>query len=156
MRTYDLIIDAANARGADLEFAGPQSQSSVDALEFFFGVALPPSYRQFLLECGAGGTIPGFSGVWEDVNEIEEVQVVADTLACRRDFDLPDDHIVVHYDDETLAIWVLAVATRDSKGESPVLGYNAVSKCLEDKIADDFDALVRECYAWNEDAGSDV
>ena len=86
------------ANGDTGRFAGSKPEELVKKAEDMLGVRFPPTYRQFLLDYGAGnfGSADEFYGVIDEDFENSSVpDGVWFTLTERRDAGLPGDLIVV-------------------------------------------------------------
>lgn len=78
-------------------FAGPKPDALIDKAEKTIGLYLPPTYRRFVAELGAGN-ISGqeFYGVIDDdFYESSVPDAIWSTLHARKTYGLPDDLIVI-------------------------------------------------------------
>lgn len=95
----------------------------ISALESAFGIALPPSYRQFLARVGAfsigdeliAGIING------DALLMEGGSVYAETHWVRKDYALPDTLLVINPNDE--APHCIDFSTANRAGEMDIVCY---------------------------------
>jgi len=100
-------------------FLGPFSEEALEAAERLLGLSLPPSYREFLVRCGAGviegdeylglaPTADGYGTVWY-------------TLAARRN-GLPPQLIVIQ-DRRNGTFYCLDTSQIGADGEAPVVEW---------------------------------
>src|SRR5688572_12430269 len=101
MPEVDELIGQVRARGHDVWLAGPQPAEAIAALEGALGVALPPSYRDFLARFGAaaiyGSTVSGII----DGRPLQEAAgcLYGDTLRFREEWGLPGHLLIVQPDE---------------------------------------------------------
>lgn len=134
--------------GEEADFAGARPEELIERAEAALGLRLPPSYRAFVGELGAGD-IAGeeFFGVTSADFEISSVpNGIWLTLSEREDSGLPEALVVVYsVGDGTL--YALDTAQAGDDGEAPVVawvpGMSASGEELE-TIAADFGTFFRK------------
>jgi antitoxin YobK len=141
MAELEQALEAAGA--SDLaDFIGPRDRGLVTAAEAALGVSLPPTYRRFIAELGAGSF--GRSEFYGAIDENFDTSSVPDaiwlTLDERRGFGLPR-HLVIVGDTGMGGFYVLDTARTDADDECPVAvwvgGQSRDSETLE-VVAPDF------------------
>ncbi len=132
----------------EADFAGPRPQELIEQAEAALGVRLPPSYRAFVQELGAGD-IGGeeFYGLTSADFESSSVpNGIWVTLQERDDSELPESLIVVYSVGEG-TLYALDTSQAGDDGEAPVVawapGASAPGGGLE-TVAPDFGAFFRE------------
>jgi hypothetical protein len=123
-RAFALIGEHRN----EASFLGPLSVLRVLAAEKTLGLKLPPTYRRFVLELGAGsfGGAEIYGVVDMDFQRSSAPDAVWATLRAREANDLPADVVILGYDDDEIAC--LKILPRSAEGpgaEGPVLVINA-------------------------------
>ena len=134
--------------GDAARFRGEQPDELVEQAESALGVRLPPSYRAFVSELGAGH-IAGeeFYGVTS--NDFVNSSVpngIWLTLTERQDSGLPEPLVIVYEDDEG-DYYALDTAQETGEGENPLVRWTpGVSQPADDLevVADDFGGFFRE------------
>jgi hypothetical protein len=126
-------------------FVGPRDPETVEAAEAALGVTLPPTYRRFLSELGAG-SLAGreFYGVIDTDFEATVPDAVGLTLEARETTGLPASHIVVA--DTGYGDWY--VLDTSAGEEAPVVifmpGVPPDEAPPPEQVADDFGAFMAE------------
>lgn len=124
------LIERAQQDGESLEFFGPQSEAAIASVENALEIKFPSEYRTFLRELGGGGGIDNpFSGILAD-DPLSERQgsVFGDTMRARKDKLLPKNFIVIYFDFNSHALWVLDTTAQRSDGTTAVLDFSSPSK----------------------------
>lgn len=128
-------------------FVGPRDPELVDSAEAALGVRLPPSYRRFVSELGAG-SIAGeeFYGVIGEDWTASPPDAVGLTLKDRDNGDLPSHYVTVGDTDEGER-YVLDTSESSGDGENPV--YIVVpgvdpEDAPPERVADDFGAFFKD------------
>lgn len=98
MNTIDELLNKLRHAGTDVWLAGPQTESSINALENAIGIRMPPSYRNFLAKFGGMGIDDSFvSGIIDgDPVGAGTGWLVADTIRFRNDYGMPNYLLTVH------------------------------------------------------------
>jgi hypothetical protein len=104
-------------------FMGPTNALRLHAAEKALGFKLPPTYRRFVLELGAGhfGTAEIYGVIDFDFERSSAPDAVWATLRAREANNLPADLVVLGYDDDEIA----CLRVRPKGAEGPVLVINA-------------------------------
>jgi antitoxin YobK len=109
--------------GDKADFEGPKPKLLLRAAEKALGLKLPPTYRRFLAELGAGNF--GAAEVYGVVDADFERSSVPDgvwfTLRAREDDELPADLVVIAAEDDEIT----CLRVRPGDEEAPVLCVNA-------------------------------
>jgi hypothetical protein len=107
----------------EASFLGPISALRVYAAEKALGFKLPPTYRRFVLELGAGhfGGAEIYGVIDIDFERSSAPDAVWATLRAREENNLPADLVVLGYDDDEIA----CLQVRPKGAEGPVLVINA-------------------------------
>lgn len=127
MGMAELERGVAAVADSDLAFfAGPRDASLVAAAEDALGLSLPPTYRRFVSELGAGNAgSREFYGVTTDsFTDASVPNGIWLTLDEREQFDLPK-HLVIVGDTGMGEYYALDTSQRDSADESPVVIWMA-------------------------------
>jgi hypothetical protein len=103
-------------------FAGPRDESLVASAEAALGLRLPPTYRRFVSELGAGNAGGReFYGVTTDNFTTASIpNGIWLTLSEREQLGLPPEFVIVE-ETGTGEYYVLDTSRRDGDGESPVV-----------------------------------
>jgi antitoxin YobK len=123
MEDLEKALGRVRDHAALADFVGPRPELLLRAAEKALGLRLPPTYRRFLAELGAGNF--GAAEVYGVVDADFERSSVPDgvwfTLRAREDGDLPADLVVVGAEDDEIT------CLRVAKGaeEAPVISINA-------------------------------
>lgn len=121
-------------------FAGERPEQLVQKAELTLGVRFPPTYRQFLLDYGAGnfGPVEFYGVIDEDFENSSTPDGVWYTLTERTQADLPRDLIVVG-DTGTGELYCLDLST----GDGPVVVVDPASDmAYREQVAPDFGAFL--------------
>lgn len=140
------LIAQVKAAGRNLTFAGPQSETSIESIERSLGCALPPSYRAFLRQFGAGGESGAWiAGIYDDQPLMEGVgSVYGETILARERHLLPMNFVVVYSDSEMGALWCLDNCRNDAAREAPVVSIDIGSGKVDNILAASFGDFFRE------------
>lgn len=128
-----------SARGHSKSFfAGPRGEALVATAEAALGVELPPSYRRFVVELGAGsvGAREFYGVIDDDFVESSVPDGIWLTLSERKQLSLPKPLVIVG-EDGMGGYYVLDTSQRDAVGESPVVIWTPGGAGLE-VVAPDF------------------
>lgn len=119
MEDLDRAIALIEAHPETASFEGPRPKMLVRAAERALGLKLPPTYRKFVIELGAGNM--GSSEVYGLIDADFERSSVPDaiwaTLRAREDDSLPLDLVVLNDEDGELT----CLQVRAGAEEGPVL-----------------------------------
>lgn len=132
-----MIIDTNKDKGT---FVGPRPEDLVKKAESALGIRFPKTYRQFLLDYGAGNFgLAEFYGVidddWEDSSVPDGVWY---TLNERTESNMPPELIVVG-DTGTGELYVLDL----SEGDGPVCVVDpGTAMTTRERVAPDFGAFL--------------
>lgn len=120
-----------------LWLAGGASLDLVSNLEEAFGVILPETYKEFLLELGSLsiGDI-SISGITCENLDDGGGSVLSDTLYFQKDYDLPENLIVIQPDED--APYCLDTTDKNSVGEMSVVCFE-IQSGEQNQIADNFE-----------------
>ena len=116
-----LVVIAAHPSAA--RFVGPRAEIVVLTAERRLGLRLPPTYRRFLLELGAGsfGSEEIYGAIDLDVERSAAPDAVWSTVFARERSGLPADLVIIGIDgDEVTCLRILPKAE-----EGPVIAINA-------------------------------
>ncbi len=105
-------------------FAGRREDSLVAAAEAALGVTLPPTYRKFVVELGAGD-IGGHEFYGVTTSDFQTSSIpngIWLTLEERKTSDLPS-HLLIVADTGTGGYYVLDTSSPDERGECPVIEW---------------------------------
>ena len=133
---------------------GPVAEAEISAAEEALGCTFPPSYRTFLRTWG-GITLPTHLGVVHDfvgVGDGGVSDVVGRTLRAREERKLAEHLVVVGLGAESQEWFCLDVSREDSKGEYPVLMFDARDNALDQQFYDDFGQMLEEVMGFVADS----
>jgi hypothetical protein len=141
MAELDRALDAV-AESDQAHFVGRRDTTVVEAAEEALGVSLPPTYRRFVAELGAGsvGGREFYGVIDENFVDSSIPDGIWLTLDERTRFGLPK-HLVIIGDSGMGEYYALDTTRRDSVGESPVVVWVAGASQEGDElevIAQDF------------------
>ena len=142
---FEDLIDRCKAAGYKFEFFGPQDDRRIDELAIALGVALSPSFRDFLRQYGGGGIVGEWiSGIYSGQPLVRQVGTVyGDTLRMREQVKLPP-HLVVIYTQDDEVVWCLDTTKRHQNGENPVVSFDISGRSQPSSIADSFGSFFRD------------
>lgn len=124
-------------------FIGPRAEIVALAAERRLGLRLPPTYRRFLLELGAGsfGATEIYGVIDVDFERSSAPDAVWTTLQMREQSSLPADLVVIGIENEE----VICLRVRPKAEEGPVLVINTSSgeEAGTRTVAEDFGAHLR-------------
>jgi hypothetical protein len=130
-------------RGSDrAHFVGPRNPGLIAAAEKALGLALPPTYRRFVSELGAGNVGPRefYGAIDSNFVDSSVPDGIWLTLDERERFGFPK-HLVIVGDTGMGEYYALDSSRRDANGECPVViwvaGQSKDGDVLE-VVADDF------------------
>lgn len=129
-------------------FTGERPEDLVERAEAALGVQLPPSYRAFARELGAGH-IAGeeFYGVTtDDFTKSSVPNGIWLTLREREDSGLPEA-LVIAYEDDEGAYYAIDTTQQRADGEHPLVRWVPGSSSAHDDleiVAEDFGVLFHE------------
>src|SRR5262249_7841412 len=126
----DVLIAQIREAGDDVWIAGPQSEEAIVELERATGVAMPPSYRQFLSRFNGFGVMNSFISGIIDGKPLDEGTgwLYGDTQRFRQDFDIPRHLLVIEADED--APYCLDTSKRGQSGEFPLVCYELNSRLV--------------------------
>ncbi len=131
------LLAKAQEDGQTFEFFGPQTEDTIVTVENALGVTFPPEYRAFLRELGGGGGIDNpISGICA-ADPLSECRgsVYGDTMRTRKEVHLPEHYVVVYFDFNTCARWVLDTTAVRDDGTTPVFDFSSASAATKRKPA---------------------
>ncbi|HEY1547369.1 MAG TPA: SMI1/KNR4 family protein [Kofleriaceae bacterium] len=139
-----------------VRISGPASEAAITAAEAALGCTFPPSYRTFLRTFG-GIALPTHLGIVHDfvgVHVGDDVggDVVGRTLAAREERKLAEHLVVVGLGAQSQEWFCLDVSREDSKGEYPVLMFDARDNALDQQFYDDFGQMLEEVMGFVADS----
>jgi antitoxin YobK len=141
-------------------FHGPQPEARVQSAEKALGTTLPPTYRRFVRELGAGfcGGLELF-GITGEPGQTDSAHDTVHRTLEERTYGLPPDMIIVA-ETGMGEFYVLDLAQSDEQGEGPVVIVPFPSPDLpsseSEHVAVDFGAfLLDRIVTWNENHPSD-
>lgn len=113
---------AAVARSDQAHFVGPRDPGLITAAEEALGVALPPTYRRFVAELGAGnvGSREFYGAIDSNFVESSIPDGIWLTLDERERFGFPK-HLVILGETGMGEYYALDTSRRDAQGECPVV-----------------------------------
>ncbi len=135
------IIDAYTGTK---RFMGPRPVELVEKAERVLGIPLPPTYRKFVSELGAG-SVGGleFYGITQDDFESASVpNGIWLTLNDRRELGLPT-HLIIVYSDGMGGLCALDSTGANAQGEYPVVRWTGLYSPEAERIAPDFGAFLK-------------
>jgi hypothetical protein len=127
MKDLEQALALIREHQGDAAFVGPRSELVVRSAEKALGLKLPPTYRRFLREQGAGsfGAAEIYGVVDIDFERSSVPDAVWVTLGAREHDDLPADLVVVaQEDDEIACLRVLPRRDDAEAAEGPVIVLN--------------------------------
>lgn len=153
MDDLDQALAAIGEHRGEASFVGPRTEMTVRTAEKALGLQLPPTYRRFLRELGAGsfGAAEVYGVIDVDFERSSAPDAVWATLRAREENHLPADLVILGFEDDEL----LCLRVRHGNEEGPVLGINAgedeeqvgtrtvapdFGKYLRDRVAEELEA----------------
>ena len=137
MDEIDELIAQVRSHGQDIWLAGAQPEEAIAELEDALGVALPPSYRDFLARFGAarvsGAVVCGIAG-GQPLSQAAE-SLHGETVRLRGTLGLPAHLLVIQSDKR--APYCLDSGRPGPGGEYPVVCYQVRERRVE-HLADSF------------------
>jgi antitoxin YobK len=123
MRDYEQALALIQGHLDEADFE-PQPDDRVERAEQALGVPLPPTYRRFLLELGAGGV--GSQEIYglvnDDFEDARPPQAVGLTRELRRGGHISNDLVVI-YNLGQGSYYALDTGRAEADGEAPVVGF---------------------------------
>ncbi|MEV4423616.1 SMI1/KNR4 family protein [Patulibacter sp. NPDC049589] len=147
MRSYEQARALVEEHLDEAEFES-QPEDRVARAERELGVRFPPSYRQFLLDLGAGG-VGGeeiYGLVNDDFEDVRPPQAVGLTREFRRDGQVSEDLVVI-YNLGKGSYFALDTRAAGDDGEAPVVAFTPGIHSAGDElqiVAPDFGAFFLE------------
>jgi hypothetical protein len=123
MKDLDKALSLIAEHADEASFAGKRSELVVRSAEKALGFKLPPTYRRFLAELGAGsfGAAEFYGVIDIDFEKSSVPDAVWATLRARERNDLPADLVVVGREDDIIT----CLQIRPGADEGPLLEINA-------------------------------
>lgn len=143
VRDYEAAV-ATMARATGLQsFEGPRDEGLVLAAERALGLRLPPTYRRFVREYGAGNF--GSFEIYGVISQNFETSSVPDaiwyTLGERRDGRLPQDLVVIGEDGAGTLYCVRCGGPEDEGAVIALPSARPLDKQAQTAVAADFGAF---------------
>lgn len=141
-----LIRDLIKIPGMISTFVGPKQLILIEQAESLLSVKFPETYRQFILEFGAGGigSFEIFGIVQNDINHHDYlyIDVVGFTLKARQEWNLPNYLIPIYDlgDGEMFCLDLKVNVGDEAKVVGFTPGYSNATQSL-DVVAEDFGKL---------------
>jgi len=128
MDEIEALIAQIRLNGRQVWMAGSQSEASVAELEQAMGIAMPPSYRAFLLKFGGFSVGNSFISGIVDGESLGKGTgwLFGDTQKFREDYQLPSYLLVVEANED--APYCLDSRSPDTSGEFPLVCYELHSR----------------------------
>ena len=128
MNTIEEVLHKLRQAGTDVWIAGPQTESSIIALENAIGIRMPPSYRHFLATYGGIGIDDSFVSGIIDNDPVGDGTgwLITDTTRFRNDYEMPDFLLAIQADED--APYCIDTRERDADGEFAVVCYELNSR----------------------------
>jgi hypothetical protein len=123
MKDLERALALVAAHPDQASFTGPRSEIVVRSAEKALGFKLPPTYRRFVSELGAGsfGAAEIYGVIDIDFERSSVPDAIWATLRAREENDLPADLVVVGQEDDV----VTCLQIKPEAAEGPVLEINA-------------------------------
>lgn len=132
-----MLVNRIEARGEEIDFAGPASEEVIQELEKALQVSVSPTYRDFLTRFGAALFVDReITGIYDGDPYLDQSgSVYSVTQHYRKEHELPDNLVVVQAFGETPLC--LDTTVKCENGEFPVVCYEVESGSAT-KIAESF------------------
>ncbi len=132
-----MLVNRIEARGEEIDFAGPASEENIQQLEKALGLSVSPTYREFLSRFGAALFVDReVNGIYDGDPYLElSGSAYSVTQSYRKKHDLPQSLLVVQAFGETPLC--LDTNAKADNGEFPVVCYEIESGSSA-KIAESF------------------
>lgn len=132
-----MLVNRIEARGEEIDFAGPASEENIQQLEKALNLSVSPTYREFLGRFGAALFVDReVNGIYDGDPYLElSGSAYSVTQRYRREYDLPENLLVVQAFGETPLC--LDTNAEVDNGEFPVVCYEVESGSAA-KIAESF------------------
>lgn len=139
------LIDKLDASGTHVFWYGGASDELIEDLETAVATSLPPSFADFLRECGGGGEENSeISGIAPEGATVDERGTVwGDTSRCRSEFGLPRHLLAIYFNQDEIC-WCLDLSRRAESGEVPVVSYSVFRQEVERDLAASFQEFFEE------------
>ena len=123
MQDLERALSVVREHKREAAFVGPRPALLVRTAEKALGKKLPPTYRRFVRTLGAGsfGASETYGLVDADFEKSSAPDAVWATLRAREENELPDDLLVLGYEDDEITCLKL----RRGDEEGPVLAIDA-------------------------------
>jgi antitoxin YobK len=142
MADLDRALELVRENAGEAHFVGPRGEHLV-AAEEALGHPLPPTYRRFVEELGAGDVagVEIYGVIHPDFENSGIPDAIWFTLTERRDSDLPEGLVLVMQEGNG-SYACLDARGLGAGGEAPVVLWAAGEPT--ERLADDFGAFLRE------------
>jgi hypothetical protein len=139
MPEYEEAVRLMRRHPEKVQFAGPRSQVLISAAERRLALKMPPTYRRFLQDFGAGSF--GSEEVYGVIEGNFEESSVPDAIWCtiteRRTADLPPNLLAIGNDGGGRFFCIECVS--DSNREAPVVLWEPdMERSERERVASDF------------------
>jgi antitoxin YobK len=123
MQELERALEVVRDHEDEAAFVGPRPELLVRTAEKALGKKLPPTYRRFLRKLGAGsfGASETYGVIDADFAKSSPPDAVWATLRAREKNELPEDLLVLGYQDDEIT----CLRLRRGEEEGPVLIINA-------------------------------
>jgi hypothetical protein len=153
MDTYAQLVAKLEQIDDGLSSIGPQPESRIEEIESKYGIRLPRSYREFLMQVG-GIDYPNhfFTSIDDDYLD-DTAGFMCNTNMIRAQVGIPDGIIALEYDHDADEIACLDL-NRLNGDECPVIWYHPFQGRVIRDCAKSFDEFIRRYKSgWLEASG---
>ena len=133
------LIDTIKENGHDIEYSGPVSIESIEALEYKLKRKLPSSYKSFLTNYGSMAIYDSFiSGIFgNDPFKMKGGLTYADTLFMKESFpNMPEELLVVERHEDGAYCINFELTTQES--EYAIINYEFGDQNYKEPVAATF------------------
>ncbi len=147
MTSYAELFAQLKAADDSWESIGAQPAARVNEIESKFGIQLPQSFRQFLIEVG-GIEYPNhyYTSIDDDYLDAQDGFMCNTNMLREQAGHLPDGLIALESDHDA-DHWACLDLNRMENGECPVVWYHAFEGRILGDCASSFDEFIRRLVA---------
>lgn len=147
MTVYAELFAKLKSADGNWESTGPQPASRVDGIESTFGIRLPESFRQYLVEIG-GIAYPNhfYTSIDDQFLDPQDGFLCNTNMLRAQAGHLPEGLIALESDHDADQ-WACLDLSRMENGECPVVWYHAFEGRIVGDCAPSFEAFFRSLVA---------